>query len=202
MPFGPEALPALVVFALVTSITPGPNTMMLLASGVNFGFRRTLPHMLGVALGFAAMLTVVGLGLGAAITASPVLHGVLRVASTAYVLWLAWKLASSGSFGSERDAARPMTFVEAALFQWINPKAWAIAVAAAAVHVRPDAFLASVALIALVFALVGLPSNGCWAGFGVALRGFLSVPARLRAFNIVMAVLLAASVLPFAGSAP
>ncbi len=201
MPLPPDAFLALVVFAVVTSATPGPNTMMLLASGVNFGFRRTMPHMLGVALGFAAMLALVGMGLGAAITASPLLHDALRIASIAYMLWLAWKLASSGGFGVAKDAGRPLSFVEAALFQWINPKAWTVAVAASAVHVRPDAFVASVALISLVFAFVALPANGCWAGFGVALRGFLSVPARLRAFNITMAVLLAASVLPFAGGA-
>ncbi len=197
MPLGPDALIALVVFAFVTSITPGPNNLMLLASGVNFGFRRSVPHMFGIGLGFAGMLAVVGLGLGAAITASPTAHLVLKTASVGYMLFLAWKLATATGPDSSDGAARPMRFVEAALFQWINPKAWAIAVTATAVYTRPDALLASVVFMSAVYGAINLPSVGVWAAFGVGLRGFLSAPSRLRAFNIAMAVLLAASVLPF-----
>ena len=193
----PEALLALSIFAFVTSVTPGPNNMMLLASGVNFGIQRTIPHMLGIAAGFTAMLLVVGLGLGAIVTAVPAVLVVLKVASAAYMLWLAWRLATSGSFGTGAGPARPMTFVEAAGFQWINPKAWAMALTATSVYTQPDAFYLSVVIVALVFGAINLPSVGVWAAFGVGLRGFLAVPARLRAFNVAMAVLLALSVVPF-----
>ena len=193
----PETLLALSIFAFVTSVTPGPNNMMLLASGVNFGIRRTVPHMLGIAAGFTAMLLVVGLGLGALVTAVPAVLVVLKVASAAYKLWLAWRLATSGSFGTGTGPARPMTFVEAAGFQWLNPKAWAMALTATSVYTQPDAFYLSVVIVALVFGAINLPSVGVWAAFGVGLRGFLAVPARLRVFNVAMAVLLALSVVPF-----
>jgi threonine/homoserine/homoserine lactone efflux protein len=192
-----EALLALSVFAFATSITPGPNNMMLLASGVNFGFRRTIPHMLGIGFGFTAMLVVVGLGLGAALTASPSLLTVLKLVSAGYMLWLAWRLASSGSIGSAVGAAKPMRFIEAAGFQWINPKAWAMALTATTVYTRPDAFLATVLVVALVFGSINLPSVSVWAAFGTGLRGFLAIPARMRVFNIVMAGLLALSIIPF-----
>jgi threonine/homoserine/homoserine lactone efflux protein len=192
-----EALLALSVFAFATSITPGPNNMMLLASGVNFGFRRTIPHMLGIGFGFTAMLVVVGLGLGAALTASPSLLTVLKLVSAGYMLWLAWRLASSGSIGSAVGAAKPMRFIEAAGFQWINPKAWAMALTATTVYTRPDAFLATVLVVALVFGSINLPSVSVWAAFGTGLRGFLAIPARMRVFNIVMAGLLALSIVPF-----
>jgi len=193
----PETLLALSIFAFATSVTPGPNNMMLLASGVNFGIRRTIPHMLGIAAGFTAMLLVVGLGLGAVVTAVPAVLIVLKVASAAYMLWLAWRLATSGSFGAGAGPARPMRFIEAAGFQWINPKAWAMALTATSVYTQPDAFFLSVVIVALVFGAINLPSVGIWAAFGVGLRGFLAVPARLRAFNVAMAVLLALSVVPF-----
>lgn len=193
-----DALAALCLFAFVTSVTPGPNNMMLLASGVNFGFVRTVPHMLGIGVGFTAMLMIVGLGLGTLMTSSPAVHLIFRLACSAYMLALAWRLATSGGLGAGGEAARPMGFVQAGLFQWINPKAWAMALSAAAVYVDPAHLMPSVVTVGLVFGAINLPSVSLWAGFGVGLRRFLSRPSRLRAFNIVMAVLLAASVLPFA----
>ena len=192
-----ETLIALALYALVTSVTPGPNNLMLLASGVNFGFRQTIPHMLGIALGFTAMVALVGFGLGAVLTLFPVVFNVLRVLALVYMVWLSWKLASSGSLGSGDAKARPMTFIEAALFQWINPKAWAMALTATTLYTVPDMYYLSVILVAGTFGVINLPSVSCWAGFGVALRGFLSVPARLRIFNVGMAVLLLLSTLPF-----
>ena len=192
-----ETLIALALYALVTSVTPGPNNLMLLASGVNFGFRQTIPHMLGIALGFTAMVALVGFGLGAVLTLFPIVFNVLRVLALVYMVWLSWKLASSGSLGSGEAKARPMTFIEAALFQWINPKAWAMALTATTLYTVPDMYYLSVILVAGTFGVVNLPSVSCWAGFGVALRGFLSVPARLRIFNVGMAVLLLLSTLPF-----
>ena len=192
-----ETLIALALYALVTSVTPGPNNLMLLASGVNFGFRQTIPHMLGIALGFTAMVALVGFGLGAVLTLFPIVFNVLRVLALVYMVWLSWKLASSGSLGSGDAKARPMTFIEAALFQWINPKAWAMALTATTLYTVPDMYYLSVSLVAGTFGVINLPSVSCWAGFGVALRGFLSVPARLRIFNVGMAVLLLLSTLPF-----
>jgi threonine/homoserine/homoserine lactone efflux protein len=196
-PMTHETLIALALYALVTSVTPGPNNLMLLASGVNFGFRQTIPHMLGISLGFTAMVALVGFGLGAVLTLFPIVFNVLRVLALVYMVWLSWKLASSGSLGSGDAKARPMTFIEAALFQWINPKAWAMALTATTLYTVPDMYYLSVILVAGIFGVVNLPSVSCWAGFGVALRGFLSVPARLRIFNVGMALLLLLSTLPF-----
>ena len=192
-----DLLLALIVFAFVTSITPGPNNFMLLASGVNFGFRRTIPHMLGIGGGFLSLLLGVGFGLGALLTAYPSLHLALKLAGGAYLLYLAWRIAMSRSL-SEKDgkAARPMTFLEAAAFQWVNPKAWVMAVTAMAVYSDPAAPFLSVLIVALAFALVNLPSVSTWAGFGMALRGFLADPVRLKWFNIAMGVALAVSLWP------
>jgi threonine/homoserine/homoserine lactone efflux protein len=192
-----ETFVALIAFAFVSSITPGPNNFMLLASGVNFGFRRTIPHMVGIGVGFFSLLMGVGLGLGALLEAYPQLHTTLKFAGGAYLLWLAFKIARSRSMssgGTGRD--RPMTFLEAAAFQWVNPKAWIMAVTAMAIHTSPSAPYLSVLLVATAFALVNFPSVSTWAGFGTALRGFLADPVRLKWFNIAMGVLLAASVVP------
>lgn len=188
---------ALLVYAFVTSVTPGPNNFMLLASGVNFGFVRTIPHMCGIGFGFFTLLIGVGAGLGALLTAFPQLHLALKIAGGAYLLYLAWKIATSRSLGNGGDArARPMTFVEASLFQWVNPKAWVMAVTAMALYADPANPLWSMFLVSLVFALTNFPSVSTWAGFGVALRGFLSDPVRLKWFNIAMGVLLAATLIP------
>lgn len=188
---------ALLAYAFVTSITPGPNNLMLLTSGVNFGFARTIPHMLGVGIGFVVMLLAVGLGIGAVLTAFPALHTGLKVAGALYLLYLSWKIAMTRSFRSDAGSrSRPMTFLEAAAFQWVNPKAWVMAVTAMAVYSNPATPLLSVMLIGLVFGMVNLPSVSTWAGFGTALRGFLSDPARLKWFNVAMGLLLAATLWP------
>ncbi|MEW9804964.1 LysE family translocator [Mesorhizobium sp. ZMM04-5] len=192
-----DALLALIAYAFVTSVTPGPNNLMLLASGVNFGFRRTVPHMLGIGGGFLSLLLAVGLGLGTLLAAFPALHLGLKVAGGAYLLYLAWRIAASRSMGQGAEAGeRPMTFLEAAAFQWVNPKAWVMAVSAMAVYASPaDPFL-SVLIVAAAFAAVNVPSVSVWAGFGTALRGFLADSARLKWFNIGMGLLLVASLWP------
>lgn len=187
---------ALVGFAFVSSVTPGPNNMMLLASGVNFGFRRTVPHMLGIGFGFASLLLGVGFGLGALLAAFPALHLALKIAGGAYLLYLAWRIAASRTLAEAGSASRPMSFTEAAAFQWVNPKAWVMAVTAMAIYTSPEAPVLSVLLVAAAFALVNLPSVSVWAGFGTALRGWLSDPARLRWFNLAMGLLLAATLVP------
>ncbi len=188
---------AMLLFAFVSSITPGPNNFMLLASGVNFGFRRTIPHMIGIGVGFFTLLLGVGFGLGALLVAWPALHVALKVAGGAYLVYLAWRIAMSRELGKGREGtARPMTFLEAAAFQWVNPKAWVMAVTAMAIYTTPEAPIGSVLLVATAFALVNFPSVSTWAGFGMALRGFLSDPARLKWFNIAMGLLLIASLWP------
>lgn len=191
----PEIIAALCGFALVSSITPGPNNLMLMASGVNFGLRRTLPHLLGVALGFTAMVALVGAGVTRAFDAVPELEIALRVACLGYILWMAWKLVRAAGLAEAGSSASPMTFWQAAGFQWINPKAWAMALTAVTAY-APDRTLAAVAVVAVVFGLVNLPSVLVWVLMGLRLKGWLAVPGRLRTFNVTMAVLLVGSVLP------
>ncbi|MGF1554139.1 MAG: LysE family translocator [Paracoccaceae bacterium] len=192
----PDAwLPALAAFALATSITPGPNNLMLLASGANFGLRRTVPHMLGVALGFVAMAVVLGAGLVRAFEAVWWLEPALKALSVAYMLWLAWKVARAAPPEEGATAGRPLTFVQAALFQWVNPKAWAMATTAVTVY-APGEGIAAVLLVGAVFGAVNLPSVGVWAVAGTQLRRLLTDRRRLRAFNAGMAALLLASLYP------
>lgn len=191
-----ETFLALLLFALTTSITPGPNNMMLFASGVNFGFRRTIPHMFGIGAGFLSLLIAVGLGLGALLHSVPLLYTALKFAGGAYLLWIAYKIATSRSLSEGKTGARPMTFLAAAAFQWVNPKAWVMAVTAMATYTNPDQYFATVLLVGFAFAAVNVPSVSTWAGFGSALRDWLSVPVRLKWFNITMAILLVASLWP------
>jgi threonine/homoserine/homoserine lactone efflux protein len=194
--FTAETLLALSLFAFVASITPGPNNIMLLASGVNFGMRRSLPHMFGVNIGFAVMILLIGLGFGAVFQRFPWLHVALKLVGVAYMVWLASKIARSTGVGETERRARPMTFVQAAAFQWVNPKAWAMAVSAIAAYTLPGHLVASALVIAGVFGVVNLPSIACWALFGLGMRRYLSRPATIRRFNLAMAALLVASLVP------
>jgi threonine/homoserine/homoserine lactone efflux protein len=190
-----EQFAALIGFAFVTSITPGPNNMMLIASGANFGFRRTIPHMLGISLGHMAMTLIVGLGLAGIVHREPRIQEVLKWVSVAYLLWLAWKLAHAAAPGDVATTGTPMTFIGAALFQWVNPKAWTMslgAVSAYAVNPTP----ATVLLIAAVFAATNLPSVSVWTIAGQQLRQYLTSPRRLTVFNWTMAGLLVLSLIP------
>ncbi|OCP01710.1 MULTISPECIES: LysE family translocator [unclassified Ensifer] len=191
-----DTLLALFLFAFTTSITPGPNNMMLFASGVNFGFLRTVPHMLGIGAGFFVLLIAVGFGLGALLHSVPLLYTALKFAGGAYLVWIAWKIGTSRSLAEGKASAQPMTFLAAAAFQWVNPKAWVMAVSAMATYTSSDSYLFSVLVVGLIFALVNVPSVSTWAGFGSALRQWLSEPSRLKWFNITMAVLLVVSLWP------
>jgi threonine/homoserine/homoserine lactone efflux protein len=190
-----EIILALLSFAFVTSVTPGPNNLMLMASGANFGIRRTIPHMLGISVGFAVLACATGLGLAGVLHTWPPGMLALKVVAVGYMLWLAWKIAGSAAPGQGRAGARPMTFLQAAAFQWVNPKAWAMALGAIAVY-APEGRLGQIGLVAGIFALVNLPTVSLWAWAGEALRSFLSDPRRLRVFNITMAAALVASLWP------
>jgi threonine/homoserine/homoserine lactone efflux protein len=196
-----DILVALLTFSIVTCFTPGPNNMLLLASGLNFGFARTLAHVFGVAIGFAIMLLAMGFGIGGLFEAYPPLYSALRIVSICYLLWLAWRIANAGPIGDGETAGRPMTFLEAAAFQWVNPKGWAIALSATATYIAADRVLASVLIIAAMFGTVGFASASTWALFGTSLRRVLADPRTVRAFNIAMALLLVASLWPIVADA-
>ncbi|PWU30885.1 lysine transporter LysE [Pseudomonas sp. RW407] len=192
-----ELLAAFLGFAFVTSITPGPNNMMLLASGVNFGVRRTLPHMLGISIGFLLLVVAVGLGLDQLFHAFPLTYQVLRYLGAAYLLYLAWGIARAGApQANGRNTGKPFGFLQAAAFQWVNPKAWIMAIGAITTYTPQQGFAGNVLLIAVLFAVVNLPSVGVWTVLGSFLRHWLEQPARRRVFNIGMALLLVASLYP------
>ncbi|MCO7244987.1 MULTISPECIES: LysE family translocator [Halomonadaceae] len=193
-----SVLAALTVFAFVATVTPGPNNLMLMASGANFGFRKTLPHMLGIMVGFSVMVLIVGGGLMSLFDAYPLLNKVLQVISVAYLLWLAWKVANAAPLKASDEKGTPMTFLQAAAFQWVNPKAWAMGLSAITLY-APDRTLLSVVMVACVFAMVSFPAISIWAWLGLMVRQWLTSPRRNRAFNITMAVLLVGSLYPVLG---
>lgn len=196
MPY--EQLTALALFVLVSSITPGPNNLMLMASGANFGVIRTLPHMAGITTGITVMVALVGIGIMRIFEAWPATATVLKAVSAAYLLYLAWKIATSRP--PERPetaegAGHPFSLLQAALFQWVNPKAWAMVVSAVSLY-APGGDVGAVLLIALVFCVVSLPAVSVWAVLGQKLRRLLGDPRRLRIFNGAIAALLVASLYP------
>jgi len=193
-----ELFAALVAFAFVTLITPGPNNLMLMASGMNYGMRRTVPHMSGVVVGFSVMIVLIGTGLARVFELVPYSYAVLRAASAAYLLWLAWKIATASPVSADDSpqGSRPFTFMQAALFQWVNPKAWAMALTAVSVYSPVSDAMPGVVLVALVFACIGLLTTGVWAFMGQQLRRFLNDPTKLRIFNVSCGLALAASLVP------
>ncbi len=182
----------LVTFVFVASITPGPNNLMLLASGANFGFQRSFPHMLGVSLGHAFMVFLVGIGLAQIFEIYPVLKTVLKVISVAYLLYLAWRIANASAPEERESEGRPFTFMQAAAFQWVNPKGWAAALTAVTVY-APNQQLAVVVTVAIIFCLMNLLSVTVWTVLGQQMQRFLTSKKRLRVFNIGMALLLVGS---------
>ncbi len=197
-----DLLFALIGFAFATSVTPGPSNLLLLASGANFGFRRSLPLALGINLGFLCMILVVGLGLGQVLRDYPGIYSVLKVAAAGYVLWLAWKVAGSAAPDGEpaTTAGRPISFLQAAFLQWVNPKAWAVALIVTVSYTAAEASggnaVSALLLLIAVFGAVNLPSISLWAISGMALRRLLGDPVKLRVFNFAMALLLVASMVP------
>ena len=194
----PTFLAAFCVFALAASISPGPNNAMLMASGANFGLRATVPHLAGVVIGFLVLMLAAGLGLGALLAAWPPLHLVLQATGAAYLLYLAWRIATADGVagGSKAAPPRPLSFLQAALFQWANPSAWAIALGAVATYAPRQDFAAGVVVISLLIGAINIPCAVAWAGAGAGLRRLLARPGVLRAFNWAMAALLVASLIP------
>jgi threonine/homoserine/homoserine lactone efflux protein len=192
-----EALLPLLGFVVAGTVTPGPNNLMVLISGANWGLRRTLPHIAGIAAGFPVMIIGLGFGLGAVFEAVPQLHEILKYVAFVYLLWLAWRIALAGKPGAEGKGARPLTFLEAAAFQWVNPKAWALLFSGIALFTTEggnNAF--EIGLIAVLFGVICLPNGVVWALFGRAISRLLADDLWRRRFNIAMAVLLVISVVP------
>jgi threonine/homoserine/homoserine lactone efflux protein len=192
-----ETLWALTAFAFVASITPGPNNLMLMTSGVKYGFGRTLPHLVGVILGFALMIAVVGLGLGVLFLRYPQVLPTMRIVGALYMVWLALKIALARPLSEAEPGGRPIGFFAAAGFQWINPKAWAMALGALAAYAGVvDSYAGGVLLIAALCALIAVPCCFAWTLFGASLSRLLRDPRVGRPFNWAMAALLIASIAP------
>ncbi|HEX5057547.1 MAG TPA: LysE family translocator [Gammaproteobacteria bacterium] len=195
----PEIVLAVSLFAFVTSITPGPNNLMLLASGVNFGFRATLPHMFGIGCGLLTLVLAVGLGLAEAFARLPWLFSVLRWMGAAYLLYLAWRIATSGppdEPSSSVRSAKPMSFWQAAAFQWVNPKVWVMTMSTFSTYVPASSGSGVIVAIATLFVLISLPSVSIWTLFGSGLRQILQVRRNLVIFNYSMAAALMLSLYP------
>ena len=197
-----DLLLALVTFCVATLFTPGPNNIMLMTTGLNFGFRRALPHIFGVAMGFGAMVLGIGLGLGAVISAYPVLYDIAKYLGATYLLYLAWKIATSGPVKAHGAVSgKPMTFLQAVAFQWVNPKAWVMALGGLSTYAAVAAFPLNVMIVAGLFGSLGIASGGTWVGFGTALQRLVRDPKAVRIFNVVMALLLVASLIPIVADA-
>ncbi len=194
----PDLILPVALFAFSMSITPGPNNVMVTASGANFGYRRTIPHLLGIGLGYPAMVAGVGFGLGGVFEAVPAVHVVLRYVGSAAILWMAWRIATaSGTSGATDRPGRPFTFLQAAAFQWVNPKGWVVAISAisAFTTVEGDLFL-EVGAITLSFVSVNYACASVWTLFGVGIGRLLNRGGWLRTFNVAMGLLLVAAIAP------
>ncbi len=189
-----DSLAALLGILLASSWTPGPNNMMLAASGVNYGLRATAPHIFGVFIGFGFMIFSISLGLGEVFMRYPVLHEVLRWGGAAMLIWVAWKIATAKRPGEAGAATKPFTFVQAAAFQWINPKAWIMVISISAQFLDPAAPVLTAGIMAGMAMIGGATSATGWAWFGMVLARWLHTPARLRAFNWSMAGIILAGV--------
>jgi threonine/homoserine/homoserine lactone efflux protein len=188
---------AFVLFATVMFFTPGPNNIMLLSSGLTYGFRPTIPHIAGITVGFAFMVGAVGLGLGTIFITFPVLQTILKYAGVVYLIYLAGAIAMSGPVSANQDNRRgPMTFWGAAMFQWVNAKGWVMVIGTITAYAAISPYPWNIAIQVALSLLLGALSCTAWAYFGSALRPVLTSPRAVRAFNIGMAALLLASLYP------
>jgi len=189
---------SIATFTVSSTMTPGPNNIMLLSSGLTFGYKRTIPHILGVTLGFSLMVLLVGLGFGIIFEKFPVVLKVLKVVGIAYLFWMAYKIATSKGSMNIKEKSKPFTFVQAALFQWVNPKGWIMSLTSISIFVSSkEDSITQVLIISLIFLLSGMLSTNTWAIGGVTLKRFIKDESHVRKFNIIMAILLIASVIPF-----
>lgn len=189
---------SLSIFTFVAGITPGPNNMMLMASGLNHGIRKSLPHYLGICIGFPVMVAAIGFGMGAVFSKYPSIYLYLKVSGITYLVYLAWKIANAGSQNAAQKTKEPFSFIQAAAFQWLNPKAWAIGIGALAAFTTKENFTLSVFTVIFVYLVMGFICMAFWLKLGQSLKRFLHTRNRVQFFNITMAVLLVISVIPMA----
>ena len=190
-----ELFIALATFCFVSSITPGPNNLMLLSSGLNFGFTRSLGHIFGIALGFAFMVLLVGIGLGQVFKLYPFATTILKWLSISYLAYLAYQIANTQSFENVDNQSKPLNFMQAALFQWVNPKAWTMALSVNTVYAAEQT-ISSVLLVSSVFLAINLPAICCWLLLGKGIKRLITSPMKIKFFNWLMAALLVASFIP------
>ena len=187
---------SVILFCLVTSITPGPNNIMLMSSGLNHGVLKTVPHISGIIIGFPLMVAALGFGLGTIFLNYPVIHQFIKIAGVSYLLFLAWKIANTTRANAENHLREPLTFMQAAAFQWLNPKAWVIAIGAIAAFTTVGNFEVQVVIIVFTYLFVGSFSMGLWLLMGASLQKILHSQKQLQVFNVVMAILLVLSIVP------
>ena len=188
---------SIVSFTLATVLTPGPNNIMMLSSGLNFGYKRTLPHMMGVAFGFAFMVVCVGMGINIIFDTFPFVYDIMKVVGFIYILWMALQIANSSVDIKENKNSKPFTFIQIVLFQWINPKAWIMAITAiSSFTVLNHDMFTQVLVIAFIYLLSGFISTNTWTLGGVFLKKLLKNKKAVKIFNIFMALLLVASIIP------
>ncbi len=188
---------AIIAFSITACVTPGPNNAMIMASGLNYGIRRSMPHYLGIILGFPTMVLAVGLGIAQIFEVYPVMHLVLKIAGAAYLSYLAYKIATAPVSESNESEGNPFTFLQAAAFQWVNPKAWVLAVGATVTYTTlGDGYVLQVITIGLIFLVFGAPCIMLWLWGGASLKSIMQNPSTVRIFNITMALLLIASLVP------
>jgi threonine/homoserine/homoserine lactone efflux protein len=184
-------------FLASMGFTPGPNNILVASSGVNFGFRATIPHILGITVGYPAMLLIVGLGLAKIFIAMPETHLILKYVSIAYLLYLAWRIATASAVGEAARTAKPMTFLQGAAFQWVNGKGWVVALSAVTTYTVVNSTLPlQIVALSLIALVITFASVSCWTFFGSVLRQYLHTERRRKWFNYSMAALLVASIVP------
>lgn len=191
-----DLLIAFMAFCFVSSVTPGPNNLMLMASGANFGFKRTVPHWLGIGIGFTAMILIVGFGLNNIFETYPQVYTILKITCVIFLVYLAWKIANASPVSNEnKNSSQPITFLQAAAFQWVNPKAWAMALSAITVY-TPVHTTGAILVTALIFGSINLPSCSIWIWIGQWIRRRLTNSKKAKIFNLTMAFLLLTSLYP------
>ena len=190
--------PSLILFAVTAAFTPGPNNIMIMASGLNYGPRASMPHLFGICFGFPSMFIAVGFGLGFLFETFSLLHEIIQVIGILYLVYLSWLIASAAPTTlSDNNESKPLTFLQAALFQWVNPKAWIMGTSAIATYTTVGSDVSmQILFIALVFFVMTFPSAGVWLLCGAALKRMLSDTRQHRIFNVIMALLLVASIAP------
>lgn len=188
---------AVLLFAVSSTVTPGPNNIMIMTSGLNYGVKNSIPHLLGICFGFPVMVIIIGLGFSVVFEMYPLFHEAIKVFGVLYLLYLAWLIASSSPVSLEGKKSKPLSFTQAALFQWVNPKAWVVATGAVSAYTSVSSdIIGQVVYIALAFLFVAFPSLGIWLIFGVGIKKYLKSPKHQKIFNLSMALLLIGSVLP------